>query len=127
MLQIIASDIVVYNTYAFCDKIDTMPTIYYETSKGDFVYFTEDSERYLMPVNAYCKLKTAIYEDKQEMVLGKHYDYSKYTDPYNIDSEDFYLNKKPVSVFVWIGIGLGICCVAVGTVIGIKLHKKSKR
>lgn len=95
----IAPDVVVYNTYCLSGETSHMGTaIYYETNKGDYVYFSHSAvgER-LFPVAAFCAYTKALMDEaaKQppDSVGSPIYDVWDLS-PYDFRADTFNLNAK---------------------------------
>ena len=147
IIEKVSSDIVIYNTYYLSGETNHMGTaIYYETNKGDYVYYNyyELGEgEYLFPIEEFCMYQKAISDERKKyadsyggVVINGVWDLSKY----DINASTFNLNVKiPTGndnnsvtasgntnkYLLWGGISLCIVLLAVGLVFGgIYLRKK---
>ena len=95
----IAPDVVVYNTYCLSGESSNQGTaIYYETNKGDYVYYSHYAvgER-LFPVAAFCAYTKAVMDEAAKLppdaVGGADYGVWDLS-PYDFKADTFNLNAK---------------------------------
>lgn len=128
VVNFISDKITVLNRYYLSGESSHMGSaIYYETDKGDYVYFNHSSVgEYLFPIADFCEFQKAVLEKAQSnptSVGGTNYSAVWDLSPYDFKSDTFNLNATMVennhepNVVKMLFIGVGVLAVLLITTI----------
>ncbi|NLG05308.1 MAG: hypothetical protein GX567_16025 [Clostridia bacterium] len=133
VLKNISSDINVNNVYLFEDYSRLGTIIYYETDKGDYVYYPSYYDikgnriEYLVPVEKFSELMIAVKKERDRVPYsaGGAEDISLLYDltPYVIDT-----TPKPLNMFFVFGLAsAGLVVVGLLVVVALKFVKRKRK